>query len=239
MVIMYMAIICLSALLAAWVGVRVLRRLAPVLGMGTAVGGCLFVPSVLFWVVVGAPAPALVGAILLAVALAWYARRHVSPALPVVLVAASVAIGVASFAPATVPYLVKLPHALALLLAGAAWFALAFSARFMSASAPVFTYGVLASLLALGAAPLLVAATHPLALDAAIIGSACIGLLLASCAGLRVDAPSRTALGFLVAFLQVAAVWQGAWMAGLASMVIWLGAAGWVWMQHDPWGQDA
>lgn len=224
-------------MLMGWAGVRVARRVMPMLGMEVGVGACLFVPAVTFLVVVGAPPPVLVAALLLAIVLTLRAQRHESLAVPLILALAAVLLGLTGLHAPTAPYLTGLPPMAAYGAAGVLWYGLAASALFAGSSVTGFSYSVLVSLAAVACASLFLPAASSLAIDSAIIASAIGGVLLAGCAGLSIGNAARMGVGFLLAYLQVAALWQGAWIAGVASIGIWALAVGWLWMQQDTWGE--
>ncbi len=233
MLMVYTLILCVSALLMAWAAVRVARRVLPMLGLPVRVGACVLVPATSFLMVLGAPAPMLMGAILIFVVLTMRARRHDVVLVPVLLMLAAVLIGMTGLHAPTATYLSALPAVSVSAAAGLLWFCLTGSAMFASASARMFLYGTLASVAVLGGAPLLVPATLPIAQDAAIFGCALLGVLLAGGGGFSIGLAGRLGVGFILAYLQLAALWQGAWVAGLASIAVWVVAIGWSWAQQD------
>lgn len=236
MIVLYMVILCLSALIGAWVGVRVTRRIGPMLGGLPGAGWCALIPATAFLIVVGAPAPVLVGALLLSGLLQFRAKKHDGVLVVAMLTLIVVLIGMTGLHPTDVSYLTTMPSLAALGVAGALWFCLAMSARFTSPSASTFAIAAMASLAVVAAAPIVVPTAHVLTLDAAIIASALAGILLAGSGSLAMGMAARMGQGFLIAYLQVAAIWQGAWIAAIASIAIWLAAVGYAWVQHDTWG---
>jgi hypothetical protein len=236
MVIAYSILICLSALIGAWAGIRTSRRLMPMLGRDICAGASMLLPALGFLMVVGAPAPMLAGATLLFAALALRPRRDDSIAVMLTLLLATVLIGLTGLPTPTAPYLAALPPLAAFAAAGLLWLGIAGSGWFSSQPAPHFAYGLLASLAALAPAPLLAASAHTLTLDSAIVASAVVGALIAGCRGLHVGTASRMGVAFLLAGLQIMALWHGAWIAALASISIWIAAALWAWAQRDPLG---
>ena len=236
MVTLYILVLCFSALLGVWAVVRLSRRIMPMLNKRPGTGAGIFFPSVMFLTVVIAPPAVLVGSLLAAGLVMWRSLRHLSPVALLVIAFAAVLVGMIGLRPATAGYLAALPPLVAMAGAGLLWFALTVAAPFGSVRGSVFSYGALASLAAIAASPLQVASTHPLTLDAAIIASAFIGALLAGGGRLETHAATRIGIGFLIAYLQVAALWQGAWITGLASIALWAGAIALAWMQQDTQG---
>lgn len=224
MVTTYIVILCLSAALAGWAAVRLMRRFGPMAGFRPRAGLATLLPAVGFLTVAGAPASVLVGALVLGLLFLLLPERPVNIAL--VLLAASLLVmaglkgPVAAYAAHVPP--MALYAAVAVLaygLAGAAWFA--------APKGVALPCGLLASLLPLAVAPLFEPAKASLAYDALILASAVLGVLLAGGRHFAFGAGSRMALGLLLAYLQLAALWQGAWIAALASFALWVATLGW------------
>lgn len=234
MITAYILLLCVSAFAMAGAGVWFGRRLLPMLGMAPGMGVAALLPAVAFLIVVSAPAPLLVGTLVLSGMAAWRAHREDGLVAMLLLAALATLIGLVGFHAPTAPYLATLPPMAGLALLGLVWFGFIFAGRFGNAHGGFFAYGALASLAAVATAPLFVPATHPLALDAALIAAALIGALLAGGYRLGIGTPARLGLGMLVSYLPLAAIWQGAWIAGLAGLAIWAIALGWGWMQQEP-----
>lgn len=233
MILVYMVILCLTAFLGAWAGVRVMRRLAPMIGVAPGIGWCMFLPALGLLIVAGAPAPVLVAATGLALWLRWRAARPDGIVALVLAVTAAILIGLTGLTPATAPYLSTVPPLAALAMAGMTWWVLALASWGMGHRTAMVAGGSLAALAALAMAPLMVPAASALTLDAAILASAVAGVVLAGGRYYPSTLPPRMGLGLLIGYLQIAAIWQGAWVAAATSSAVWLLAAGWAWMQQD------
>lgn len=236
MIIVYMVILCLSTALAAWAAVRVVRRLMPMLGLPIGAGWCVLLPAVAFLIVVGTPPPVLVGTLLIAGLLALFGHRYDAVSVALMVLMAAVFIGLTGLHAPSLHFLTTIPPLLALACMGILWVVMGFGPYFMRGEATVFSLGAMAALAAIAAAPLQLPSAQPLMFDALIVASAFGGLLLARGGAAEMGTAPRLSLGFLIAYLQLAAIWQGAWLAGVASMVIWMGTIGWVWLRQDPWG---
>lgn len=221
MVIVYAAILCLSAFLAAWAGARLLRRMAALIPGVLPLGMAILLPASGFLMVVGAPGPVLMGALLVSGLLAYRPRTPTYG-----LCASAVLVGLLGFQPATASYLSSLPFAAVLAAAGILWWGLVALAAWASPQArPV--HGVLASLLPLVGALLQQPEAGSILLDAALIASACLGVVGASGRHIGYGLPTHLGLALLLGYLQIAALWQGAWIAALVSMVVWVVANVW------------
>ena len=233
-----MGILCLSAAIAAWSGLRALRRFAPVLHTTPGAGWCVFMPSLGFLMVVGMPATVLAGAGLLALGVLYLRERNemAGPRVLLALAGALFALAALHTDPAARLLIMPMPALLGLMFAG--WWILVFVAPYGPVTVAPFSAGIVPAAAVMIAAPLQAPAAMPLAYDAAIIVSAFAGLWLAGRPGtLPVHPAVRMGFGLLVAYLQLDAVWRGAWIAAAVSLAIWLCSIGWAWVQDERWGQ--
>src|SRR6478752_7221188 len=101
MAILYLTLICLSAGLASYVALRGLRRLAPLIHRLPPVGWCAVLPAIGFLMVVGAPAPVLVSALLVGAALQFSPGRFESSLWLCALLLLAVLIGLSGLSAPT------------------------------------------------------------------------------------------------------------------------------------------
>lgn len=233
MVILYMVVLCLSAFLAAWGGARILARMAPIVGLPPLGAALALLSAVAFFIVIGAPPSVLVGTLLMAGVVMRFSDMLTVGAV----LLATVMIGLMGVHGETAPYLATLPRAGALALAGLVWVTLAASAYPMGERVLPASWGLMAALGVLLASPYWAPNATWIAFDAAILLAALGGMLLG---GTRVwSTATRLGFAYLLAFLIVAALWHGAWMAAAGAILCWGGAAGWSWVRQDPWGDHA
>ena len=232
-----MGVLCLSTALAAWIGLRAMRRFAPVLHISPGAGWCVLLPSLGFLMVIGAAPTVLAAAGLLALGMVYVreANELAEPRALLSFAGALFAMAALHSDPAPVLQAVPLLALWASMLV--CWWGLIFVGAYAPATMLPFSTGTIGAAAIILAAPLQMADALPLAYDAAIILSAFGGLwLVGKVAALPVHSAVRLAMGVLLAYLQLDAIWRGAWMAGAASLVVWLGAIGWGWTQDDRWG---
>lgn len=237
MAILYMTLICLSAGLASYVAVRGLRRLAPLIHRLPAVGWCAVLPAIGFLMVVGAPAPVLVSALLTGAALQFFPGRFESPLWLCALLVLAVLIGLSGLSAPTEPRLAAVPVLAVAAVSGGVWMLLLFGMSTMPEGTGNVALGALPSLLAVAAAPLVAADAAGVTYDAAIILSALGGALLGGGYKLAFGLAPRMALGVVLGYLPIWALWHGAWMAAAASLILSCGALAWSWVKNDPWGE--
>jgi hypothetical protein len=235
MVIVYMVVICVSALLAAWAGTRLLRRIGPLVGLQSGAGWCAAVPALGFLMVIGAPAPVLVAALLLGVMMQLAPQRLGTIVPQFLLMIAAVLIGLIGLPSIAAPYLTALPHPLLLAAAGVLWLGVLLSVTYSTDIVTSFSGATLAALAAVATAPLLVSGAGSIAFDAAIIACSLFGIFMARGTALPIGLAPRLVLGLLIGYLQISALWHGAWIAAIASLALWLGGIGWSWVASDPW----
>ncbi len=231
-----MGIICLSAAMAGWAGLRAMRRFAPVLHTTPGAGWCVLLPAMGFLMVIGMPPTVLVGTGVMALGMLYLRGRDelLMPRVLLALVGALFALAALHTDPAPLLTVLPLPALWALMLAG--WWALIFCGAYAPEKMETFSAGGALAAAALLAAPLQVSTAIAMTYDAAIMLSAFAGVWAAGRVGaLPVHAAVRMAMGLLLAYLQLDALWRGAWMVALASLAVWLGAIGWAWLQQDQW----
>ena len=239
MIAVYIFIICFSAGLAAWAGLRLWQRVKPLLGnpQGHS-GSCAVLPVIAFLIVVGAPASVLLGALasLLIVMLNPHAMQSVT--MRIVWAAAMVGLALIFITPpqAKLFGVVPLP-----VLYGASfviWVGVIFAWVQTAKPLQSFALIVIFTCLPLAFTPLLIHKTSSVATDAAIIASAWLGALLVAKFHDMSGIAAQLAMAVILGYLQITAIWQGAWIAGGLSIAVWLGAIFIVAMQHAKYDHE-
>lgn len=222
MIAVYVLILCLSTLLAARAGMGLWQRLAPLLGKHTThVGLSATVPALAFLIVVGAP-PSVLSVTVAMIAYGTLAPRHLERPLARILFAVTVVLLPMLYLhrPDIVPWLIALAFV---------WWSgvIATAPRMPSAVSP-FALGVIFTCLPLAATPLLVPKASSIAVDAAILASAWLGVLLSAQPHHTVGRTAQWATSMIIGYLQIAALWHGAWPTALASALVWVACMAYV-----------
>jgi hypothetical protein len=236
MTLFYLSLICLSAALITFGGVRLYQRLAPLFRYKGGIGMLALLPAIAFLMVIGLPGPALSGALILSLGLVLGGERMSSPLAHGLLIVLAVAVGLMGIGTPDAAYAAKMPPVMWYAVAALVWIGMSLSAPYMPSSAGGFTMTTAPAWLAVAASWFLLPGDARGAMDVAVILSALFGLLVAGARHAMGEA-ARYGFVFLITYLQIMAVWHGAWMAAGASICLWLAAAGWMWVQADPWGQ--
>ena len=220
MIATYIFIICLSAVLASWAGLRLWQRVMLLLGnRQTHSGSCAIIPALAFLMVVGAPGSMLFFA-LASVAFSIVAPRMFN-AVEWRTGWVALAVGVALAFMPTPTTVGGLP--LSAIYGGsfALWLAIAFSSAVAPNSLSRFAGVVIASCVPLAATPFLLHHTSSVATDAAILSSAWFGILLIARFNQLTGSGAQLATALVLGGLQITAISQGAWIAGIVSILVW------------------
>ncbi len=218
MITSYLLILCLSAWLMAYLLLRLMDRLARLLKhpLAAAPAGVVALCSTLaFLVVAAAPAPVIVGALLL-LGGQFLARQHYLP--PVALWGIPLLAAALAASSVTLPAVAGAPPLLRVGVAALGLYTIALGGARLPSSLTLGAAGLLLTLLPLLAAPWLGAPSF-LALDVALIGSALLGALMA-CGGAASLGLARAPFGLLCGWLMLVAVSHGAWVPAAISLLV-------------------
>lgn len=221
MVASYILILCISAWFTAYALLRVAERVAVLVGqpMKMPAGLSGLVALLAFLVVVNAPGPMIVGALALT-GMGLIGMRRYLPHIAtwgVPLIATLMAV-----AASPLPEIEGLPPLLVRALALLIPFGLAMGGRMLPDAMKQGSGALLACLAPLMAAPLLGAPSY-LAIDAAIFAAALLGGIMAAGNDARLGL-ARAPMAFVLGWLIVQAGVHGAWMAAVASLLVYGGA---------------
>lgn len=222
MVAVYILILCLSTLFAAYASLRISQRLGWLISRETVLvsaGMMAIVAAIAFMVVVAVPAMVLVGALLMLGLASLQSRDMLPPFAYWGGVGIAVLLGVATL---HLPTIVHVP-AIALIAAAAlGWYGISATSHHAPDALPLGTLAILAAIIPLIAAPLLGAPTS-IAVDSALILSALLGALLANLPN-PVLGVARAPFAYLLGWLMLQAALHGAWPAASISALAWGGA---------------
>jgi hypothetical protein len=223
MIATYIFIICLSTGLASWAGLRLWQRVTPLLGDRYQQAGiCALIPVIAFLIVVGAPASVLFFA---------FATLGIGLMVPTMLqtiewrtgwVGVAVVVPLIFLHPPKAGLFGTVPLQAIYATSFAMWVAVMVSAAAAEKSLQGFGLSVVLACVPLAATPFLLHHASSVATDAAIIVSAWLGVIVAATSRQMTGAATQFAMAFLLGYLQLAAIWQGAWIAGVASMIVWV-----------------
>lgn len=231
MIATYILILCVSAGFAAWTGLRIWQRIAPLVNGGTThIGLCASVPAIAFLVVVGAP-PSVLCCALAAIVVALRAPSLLQrPWLRRSL--AVLAIGIPLlFLRAPDPSLWQLPSS-AIPWVIAALYALPFgfsglllaSISRLASDVRGSACAIIAACTPLATASLIDPRANSVVIDAAILASAWGAVLWLARPHHGAGSAAILSTVLLLGYLQTAAFWHGAWIASLLSILAWIGA---------------
>lgn len=217
MVALYIPVLCISAWLAAYALLRVADRFYKLLGLRYALPAGIFVllSTLAFLVVVAAPAPVIIGAILLA----CMQMKHMLPPIAhwgVPLVAAML-----TAATVPLPAIANLPPMVLQCLALAGIFTITMAGYKLPDSFMPCSSGLLLTLLPLLAAPFL-GAHSSVALDVGLIASAILGAAMATGAHATMGL-ARLPLALITGWLMIEASAGTGFIAAAVSLLVYAG----------------
>ncbi len=222
MVAVYIIILCLSTLFAAYAPLLLSARLGSIIGRETALisaGVMAAIAAIAFMVVVAVPAMVLVGALLLLGLAAWQTHRGLPPMTYAGGVLIAVLLGCATL---HLPAITHVPPAALIVASILGWYVLSATAKLAPEPLPGGTLAILFGTLPLLAAPFF-GAPSSIALDSALILSALLGALLTNLPEPRLGA-ARAPFAYLLAWLILQAALHGAWAPAAISTLAWCGA---------------
>ncbi|MEJ0010890.1 MAG: hypothetical protein WDN72_10765 [Alphaproteobacteria bacterium] len=218
---LYMGTVVFSAWLGGFVLMRLRRRLAPLFGFESfPLGPVVALPAIAFLMVVQAPAPVLVGALLLAFAGWRYDHRPFSLATASAVTLLAIALGL--FGLHGYPEL-PIPFAVVAAACGLVWLVIAVSASEAPRGFARFALVTILALMPLAAAPLLADVPDFLPLDVAILSAALLGVLMLAPAAARAGTGLSAPFAFLFGFLVLRTLSLGGWPFALGALLVWGG----------------
>lgn len=226
----YTAILTFSTLLAVTVFMRLRQRLAPLFGIAALpIGPLVVLPVIAFLMVIAAPPPLLVGALLLTL-FGWISdlRGLSAKWLLGVFVAAALLATTGLHVEAlmkSVP--VGIPPMLAPLGAWLCFMALLGGEVLVTGKLAESALSILLALTPLSLAPLASAVPVSVSLDAALIGSALLALLFAAREESLAGHALRWPLVLIMGLLILRTLASGGALFAAASTLIWLGCLFW------------
>ena len=230
MVLTYILILFVSSWFTAYALLRLAERMTVLLKQPQPIPAGVFalVAILAFLIVAAAPAPLIVGSLLLA-GVGLLAERRNLP--PIALWGTPLIAALLAFAATHGPEAGSLPP----LATRSAGFliplALVLSARWMPNTVKPGSYVLIASVLPLIAAPFLGAPPY-IALDSGLIIAALLGMLMAAPAHANLGL-ARPAYALILGWLMVQALAHGVWIPAVISLLVYVTAIAYV-LSHEP-----